>query len=260
MKQTPIQLCPAQVPAPFRSLLLDAAVLDSSCSATAQVYRIVKDDGYFLKTAPKGQLAKEATMTQYFHNKGLSAPVLAYESLEQDWLLTRQIPGEDCIASHYLADPQRLCDTIAALLRQLHDTDGSDCPVHRTEDYIAAARHCYVNQKYDTALFPDNWGFASAEEAWQEVETNGKHLRQDALIHGDYCLPNILLQDWGFSGLIDLGASGLGDRHIDLFWGIWSLQYNLKTDRYRDRFLDVYGRERVNEEIFPIISAFEVFG
>jgi kanamycin kinase len=69
-----------------------------------------------------------------------------------------------------------------------------------------------------------------------------------------------MLDNWKFSGFIDLDAGGLGDRHIDLFWGIWSLRFNLKTDRYRDRFLDVYGRELVNEEMFPIISAFEVFG
>lgn len=87
-----------------------------------------------------------------------------------------------------------------------------------------------------------------------------KYLKTDTLLHGDYCLPNIMLDDWRFSGFIDLGNGGVGDRHVDLFWGIWSLQFNLKTDRYRDRFLDVYGLEMVNEEMFPIISAFEVFG
>jgi len=51
----------------------------------------------------------------------------------------------------------------------------------------------------------------------------------------------------------------VGDRHLDLFWGIWSLWFNLKTDRYRERFLDVYGREMVNEDVFPVIAALEVF-
>ena len=34
--------------------------------------------------------------------------------------------------------------------------------------------------------------------------------------------------------VLDLGAAGRGDRHFDLFWGRWSLQYNLKTDRHRE--------------------------
>ena len=89
---------------------------------------------------------------------------------------------------------------------------------------------------------------------------NGKYLKADTLLHGDYCLPNIMLDNWRFSGFIDLDTGGIGDRHIDLFWGIWSLNFNLKTNQYRDRFLDAYGRELINEDLFPVISAFEVFG
>jgi kanamycin kinase len=41
---------------------------------------------------------------------------------------------------------------------------------------------------------------------------------------------------------------------------MWSLGFNLKTDAYRERFLDAYGRETVNEEMFRVIAACEVFG
>jgi kanamycin kinase len=39
---------------------------------------------------------------------------------------------------------------------------------------------------------------------------------------------------------------GVGDRHYDLFWGIWTLNYNLKTDKYKDIFLDAYGRSLID--------------
>ena len=55
-------------------------------------------------------------------------------------------------------------------------------------------------------------------------------------------------------------TGGVGDKHVDLFWGIWSLQFNLHTNRYRERFLDVYGREGIEEELLRIIGAIEVFG
>lgn len=260
MKRRLITLSAESVPPAFQPLLPDTPVYDSSCSPEARVYYLDRDGGLFLKTAARGTLEKEAAMTHYFHGKGLAAEVLAYESLDADWLLTRRVPGEDCIDPMYLEDPKRLCDTTAQLLRMLHDSCPAGCPIDHTAAYIATARKNYESGKYDASLFPDNWGYASAEEAWMVVEENAKYLKTDTLLHGDYCLPNIILDHWRLSGFIDLGNGGLGDRHVDLFWGIWSLQFNLKTAQYRERFLDAYGRELVNEDMFPIISAFEVFG
>lgn len=259
MKRTLINPALSGFPELFQPLL-NCAVYDSSCSQAARVYYLDRDGGLYLKSAPRDTLAKEAAMTRYFHAKGFGPEVLAYESLERDWLLTRRVPGEDCIDPLYLEDPVRLCDTTGRLLRMLHDTDPSGCPVNRTADYWETAQRNYLEARYDINLFPDNWGYASPEEAWKVVEANHKYLKSDTLLHGDYCLPNIILNNWDFSGFIDLDTGGIGDRHIDLFWGVWTLQFNLKTDRYRDRFLDAYGREAINEEMFPIISAFEVFG
>ena len=90
--------------------------------------------------------------------------------------------------------------------------------------------------------------------------TQGKYLQQDVLLHGDYCLPNVILDNWQFSGFVDVDSGGVGDRHIDLFWGIWSLGFNLKTQAYRDRFLDAYGRDRVDTEMLRVVAAAEVFG
>lgn len=261
MKRTPIEPHMADMPAVFHPLFQNAAVYDSSCSPEARVIFIDKDTGYFLKSAPKGSLQTEAALTRYFHRKGLATEVLAYVSDDKDWLLTERVAGEDATYAAYLDDPKRLCDTTATLLRQLHDTDYTDCPVpHRTADYLATAEQNYRAGMYDSSLFLDNWAYPSAEEAWKVVEENRHLLKTDTLLHGDYCLPNIMLDDWRFSGFIDLDNGGVGDRHIDLFWGVWSLQYNLKTDRYRDRFLDGYGRENVDEDLLRVVAAAEVFG
>ncbi len=251
----------ANIPSLFHPLLNGAAVYDSSCSEQAQVFFIQRHGGYYLKSAPAGSLKIEADMTAYFHSKGLSAEVLAYETTEQDWLLTRRIQGEDCLAKQYVDNPVRLCDTTAHLLRMLHDVDPCGCPVtNRTTAYISNARDNYHANRYDKSHFPDNWGYSCAADALRVIERDASYLKSDTLLHGDYCLPNILLDNWKFSGFIDLGSGGMGDRHIDLFWGIWSLWFNLKTDHYRDRFLDAYGRNDVNEDVFHVIAAIEVFG
>ena len=132
--------------------------------------------------------------------------------------------------------------------------------MNRTADYLATAQENYKNQRYDIELFPDNWGYATPEEAWAEIEKNGASLAADTLLHGDYCLPNIMLNNWQFSSFIDLDTAGIGDRHVDLFWGMWSLNFNLKTDRYCERFLDVYGRDIIEPEKFRTVAAIEVFG
>lgn len=85
-------------------------------------------------------------------------------------------------------------------------------------------------------------------------------LRTDTLLHGDYCLPNVIFDHWEFSGFVDLGNGGVGDAHVDLFWGAWTLTFNLKTDAYRQRFFDAYGRDKVDEEKLRLVAACEVFG
>jgi len=60
------------------------------------------------------------------------------------------------------------------------------------------------------------------------------------LIHGDYCLPNVLMEDGRLSALIDLGGAGLGNPEDDLAAGVWTLQYNFGPGLARE-FLDAYG-------------------
>ena len=251
----------SSIPAQFHTLLAGATVYDSSSSPSALVLFVDKEGGFFLKSAAAGSLQKEAAMTAYFHSKGLSAQVMSYEAGEQDWLLTQALPGRDCLEGVYLAEPARLCDTTAELLRQLHEMPCWDCPVkNRTAERLVLARKNFETGNVDSSLFPDNWGYASPAEAMAVLDELGGQMKADCLLHGDYCLPNILLDDWRFSGFIDVAAGGVGDRHMDLHWGLWSLWFNLKTDAYQDRFLDAYGRDAVDEEILRAVAAIEALG
>ena len=262
MKRTLIDSLPAGAPQIAEGLARGAKIYDSSCSPEARVYFIERDGGYYLKRAASGTLEREAIMTEYFHKKGLGAHVVDYTTIGGfDWLLTERVPGEDCTHETYKSDPERLCDLLARELRKLHEIDASDCPVQdRMSEYIALAEKNYATGNYSTEHFPDSFGYRSAEEAYAALQAGKSKLKNEVLLHGDYCLPNIMLDNWQFSGFIDLDHAGVGDRHLDLFWGMWSLAFNLKTDRYRDRFLDAYGRDRINSELFSVIAAAEVFG
>ena len=260
MTLTPIQIDPSAYPRSLRPLLTDAPLYDSSCSEVARVTYIAKDNGYFLKSAPAGSLYSEAKMTHYFYEIGMAAKVLAYIMGKQDWLLTEKIPGDDCISAKYLEDPTRLCDTLAEILVRLHCTDPTGCPVNYTKQLLAKAERNMQSGDYDKSHFPDSFGYSSEEEAWAVVEAHGHLLQEDTLLHGDYCLPNVILDNWRFSGFIDLDCAGRGDRHVDLFWVFRSLEYNLKSDKYRWRFIDAYGRDKVCEDMLRVVAAVEVFG
>ncbi|MBR2460339.1 MAG: aminoglycoside 3'-phosphotransferase [Clostridia bacterium] len=261
MKRTLITSEISDLPDELCPMLKGAKIYDSSCSKQARVYYIDKDNGYYLKSSPKGTLSTEAIMANYYNELGLGARVLSYLSYDRDWMLTERVVGEDCTHSTYLDDPRRLCDTIAELLRGLHETDWSDCPIkNRTAAYLGVAAENSRKGMFDTELFTEKWSFPSAKAAWDFLQANKHYLKNDTLLHGDYCLPNIILDNWRFSGFIDLGNGGVGDRHIDLFWGMWTLWFNLKTTAYSDRFFDAYGRDKTDPEILRIIAAAEVFG
>ena len=197
-------------PAEILPFLKGAVLYDSSCSEEAKVYFSDKDRGYFIKTAAQGTLENEATMTGYFHSKGLSSEVCLYLKSESDYLITKKINGKDGTDECYLSDPVRLCKVFAETLVCLHQTDFSGCPL----------------KSKSSGLVTD------------PVYT--------ALIHGDYCLPNIMLDDFRFTGLVDLDYAGIGDPHRDISSALWTLNHNLRTDKYNDLFLDCYGREKID--------------
>lgn len=256
MNRTPVESIPG-MPELLLAFTCNAALFDSSCSENARVWYADKEGGFYIKRAAPGTLRQEADMAGFFHSRGLGAEVLAYLSLEEDWMVTRAIPGEDCLHRQYQDDPKRLSALLGQLLRMLHETDPSGCPVpDRNAAYIASA---LGNHEAGIAS-PGFVGFSSAEDAWQVVQRNLDILDSRVLLHGDYCLPNVMLHGWRFSGFLDVGGGGVGDRHIDLFWGCWSILYNLKDSRWCSRFLDAYGRQDVDTDKLRILSAFEVFG
>lgn len=260
MKRTKIYRIPYPMPKEIGDACYGAQLYDSSCSPEARVYFIDRDGGMYLKRGSKGTLFAEARMNTYFHSKGLGPEVLCYASEDADWLLTRRVGGEDCTDREFLQDPKRLAHILGEELRRLHELDSSDCPIqNRMQSYFSTVTKNYQDRIFDPAYYA--YGNAiSADEAYSIVDVGKASLDSRVLLHGDYCLPNIMLKDWRLQGFIDLGGGGVGDRHIDLYWGAWTLKFNTGTDQYRDIFFGAYGRELVEDDKLRVIGAAECFG
>ncbi len=187
-----------------------------------------------LKIAPEGTLQRAAVMQEYFHKKGLSAALVKYiQSNGRDYLLMRRVPGRYACDGQLMSEPKKLARRIGEIVRMLHETDASDCPL------TDANRLAY------DALCME---LGDSQALNRPMPECCDILKSDVLIHGDCCLPNIFFDAERFGGFVDLGESGMGDRHFDLYWAAWSLGYNLSTDQYRDDFLDAYGRDAIDIE------------
>jgi len=171
--------------------------------------------------------------------------VLFYRTIGlRDYLVTEALSGEDGIDDRHRENPRKLAQVFGEALRELHDLPQTDCPYpHRSVEMVEAAEANIEKRTWDTSLIPEP--FETAVNQFHR----GKHLLVDEVVlHGDYCLPNILLEDFQFSGFVDLANGGIGDRHFDLFWGLWTLEFNLKTTAHNATFLEAYGKGLVDEE------------
>ena len=182
----------------------------------------------FLKIDREGVLERSAKAQEYFAKKGLSSSLVAYERENgQDFLLVKAVPGEYACCARYLEEPEKLAAMLGETMRMLHETDAADCPLR---DANERALSMY------------------AAEHDGKAHEKASLLKKEVLVHGDHCLPNVFFENGRFSGYIDLGDAGFGDRHLDICCAVWSLGYNTGSGKWTDRLLDAYGRELLDEQ------------
>ena len=219
MEKIKIDINISNYPNQLHKYMLNADIYDSSCGENSHV--LYSDKGYYIKIAPKGSLEREAVVARQLSEKGLCAKVEEYISTDKDYMVTVPAMGED--ATHFLAEPEKLCKALAEGMKYLHSLPVEDIPPSPQMDFY--------NKDND--------------------------LNYDTFIHGDFCLPNIMLENYNFKMFIDMGLAGRGDKHIDIFWVLWSLWFNLKTDKYTDYFLDLYGKNSINLSLIHKIATNE---
>lgn len=257
-KRKQIDITTLSLPDELTQWIDNAPVYESSGLSGVRTVFIDRDGGAYLKIADRGKLLLSSQMQTYFANKKLSSPVLRYLSSDRDYLITAPVKGDDGTTEKYLAQPERLSEVFGQSLRILHEVDASDCPV---KDTMRSLTQMTDNVHFLQAHLDDiaeYIGIARADSALKEIKAKSGMLKSDVLIHGDYCLPNIMLNDWALEGFIDVADGGIGDRHYDLVWGLWTLNWNLKSSKYGHRFLDAYGRDCIDQDRLRVCGLLSV--
>jgi aminoglycoside 3'-phosphotransferase II len=207
----------------------------------AGVYRIA-DKPWILKIQKsQNALLEETQKMQWLEVHGIPVPsVIEYAQDEQhEYLLMTQLKGADASLAQ---DPQPAIRALALGLQRLHSLP-TDCPFdRRLVKTLIEAHKNWKGGLVDETDFDQSRLGTDVAVLYQYLL---KQRSEEKLVftHGDYCLPNIILENNQISGFIDLGRAGLADACQDLALITRSLEseYNPRFHGLSGYFLEVYG-------------------
>lgn len=109
----------------------------------------------------------------------------------------------------------------------IHSVDIKNCPFdQRLSIKLKEAEYRMVNGLVDEYDFDDIQQKKKAVDLFQKLLTTKPANEDLVFTHGDYCLPNIIINNGDISGFIDWGRGGIADRYQDLALAARSLAYN----------------------------------
>ena len=160
----------------------------------------------------------------------------------------------------YTTNKEGVVRNLAAGLRQIHSLDISECPFDQTLTIkLEKARLKVERGLVDEDDFEPQYQGKTARELY-ELLLETKPADEDLVFtHGDYCLPNIILNNNKVSGFIDLGRAGVADRYRDLALAVRSILYNLGSEQWVDLFFECYGitdRDQTKIDFYILLDEF----
>jgi kanamycin kinase len=169
--------------------------------------------------------------------------VVAVERLEGvTVLLTEALPGHDATRPEWQSDLPALVRALGRGLRAFHDAVGEEwCPFRF--DIARALAHVEERVRaddIDPAGFHREHAHLTPAAALAELESLTPGDEDLVVCHGDYCAPNVLLQDGVVTGFVDLGELGAADRWWDVAVGAWSVGWNF-GEALEPLFYEGYG-------------------
>jgi aminoglycoside 3'-phosphotransferase II len=201
-----------------------------------------------LSALPKAaDLLAEAARLKWLRGMGILAPQVVHlaEAHGYCWLVVDCLPGED--AARSCDSPAVKTYQLAKALRAIHALDPNACPFDETltVKLERAADRMKAND-VNTDDFDDENRGKTAAELFGEMERLRPTTEDIVVVHGDACLPNIMLDDGRFSGFIDCGRLGRSDRYQDLALACRSIATNLGSE-WVGAFLRAYGITNIDD-------------
>lgn len=158
-----------------------------------------------------------------------------------EFLLLSEIPGIDTSSSALDMEGQDQARLLARGLRMVHDVPIRDCPFDMTLGQILPRASSNLELGLvDEKEFDLERAGKSPEALLRQLVSSQPASEDLVFTHGDYCLPNVLIDDGEVSGFVDLGRAGVADRYKDIACGVRSIRRNC-GDAFVRPLLDEYG-------------------
>ena len=147
------------------------------------------------------------------------------------YLALTEVAGLMACDAAFAADGPLVARLLGEGMRQLHAVDATRCPFdRRLERALAQTAERLASGQVDIGAFDDPSSDPAELLAWLQT-----HIPADedlVFTHGDYCLPNVLIDPRAhrISGFIDWSRAGVADRYQDLALAARSLAYNVDGD------------------------------
>jgi kanamycin kinase len=197
-------------------------------------------------------LPAEAARMRWALAAGLPVPavVASCRNGQADWLLTEGLPGERASAPELRAEPERLVPLLAAALHAFHQTPTEGCPFRfgPAEAMADAARRVHAGLVRPEDMHPEHAHLLPGAALAEAAKLRPARAPDLVVCHGDYCLPNVLIDAGHVTGFVDLGELAVADRWYDLAVATWSVTWNLGPG-WEELFLASYGVSADTEAI-----------
>ena len=206
----------------------------------------------YLKVSPKShrrELERERERLEWLRGRLPVPETIGYEASDQnEFLLLTALPGRD--AASLIGDrPNETVVTLLATgLRMIHAVSIEACPFDMTLDcVIEEARYNVVRGLVKEADFDDIRLGRLAVDVFEELLSKRPTEEDLVFTHGDYCLPNVMIDGGEVTGFVDWGSAGVADRYQDIALVVGSLERNARED-LTTRFFEAYGLSDPNAE------------
>ena len=126
-------------------------------------------------------------------------------------------------------------------LKQIHQVNIENCPFNK---YSPEQLLSNFLDKLDS-IYPEIQDNYKDETKETVIEFMKENIPTDkVLTHGDYSMPNILIND-GEISFIDLGELGISTKYLDIYYLMKSLKINKKEEIFEE-FIKGYGIDKIN--------------
>jgi|SRR5215213_11829829 len=230
----------------------------------SKVFRLDAENknSLYLKIAPRAlvhSLRQEKLKLEWLKNR-LSVPEVLFfdEDENTDYLLLSAISGVDASDASLKTDIPRVVEQLTNGLKTIHALPIENCPFdERNDRKIELVRKLVENNLVDEDDFDEINRGKTAESLFQELIENKPAAEDLVFTHGDYCFPNIILENKRLSGFVDWGNAGIADRYQDIALLTRSVTYNFGAE-YEESVFKIYGIEPDWEKIrfFRLLDEF----